>query len=295
MDIIYQGKKPRLDLPYFGKQARFFEFFKHCITPYLPVDGIYAETNSGSVNNAFEFARMGYRVIVNDIGEYSNAIANAIFVNPSPIDAGCKCKYDWLEAYKTSYIDRASIFAGNMAVNGYNAPMPECPDRRVKVKALEYKRELQTVRNQGVFAYRIYNEDLYKYLAELEASKIMVDVMFMDFAWPWRNGDETEEYLTAASSLSGIFNGRAVKVEMWNKDNVIDKVLLALKMAGRVSKYVFLSTQSSNFPSPELLEVALLENGFGYEQRHTMLTKATEEDNLLKEGFFREYLYVIKS
>ena len=82
---------------------------------------------------------------------------------------------------------------------------------------------------------------------------------------------------------------------MWNKDNVIDKVLLALKMAGRVSKYVFLSTQSSNFPSPELLEVALLENGFGYEQRHTMLTKATEEDNLLKEGFFREYLYVIKS
>ena len=64
-------------------------------------------------------------------------------------------------------------------------------------------------------------------------------------------------------------------------------------MAQDVSKYVLLSNQSSNFPTPELLEVELLKNGLNY-QRDTMTTDSEYEDNLGKETFFREYLYIIK-
>ena len=78
------------------------------------------------------------------------------------------------------------------------------------------------------------------------------------------------------------------------KSNVIDNVIKAVKEAKKVSKYVLLSNQNSNYPTSELLEVALLKNNLNYEIRHTMLTDAEYEDNLGKETFFREYLYVIR-
>ena len=69
MDIILKAKKPELDLPYFGRQSRFFEFFDNCISPLMSKNGIYAETNSGSVSNLYRFAKKGYRVIGNDISK----------------------------------------------------------------------------------------------------------------------------------------------------------------------------------------------------------------------------------
>ncbi len=56
MDIILKGSKPVLNMPYFGRQARFFDFFSKCIEPLLKEGGIYAETNSGSIANIFQFA-----------------------------------------------------------------------------------------------------------------------------------------------------------------------------------------------------------------------------------------------
>ena len=77
-------------------------------------------------------------------------------------------------------------------------------------------------------------------------------------------------------------------------DSITKQIIKAVKEAKKVSKYVLLSNQSSNYPTPELLEVALLKNNLNYEIRHTMLTDAEYEDNLGKETFFREYLYVIR-
>lgn len=54
MDIIYKGKKPELDLPYFGRQSRFFEFFEQCITPYLNKYG-----KEDIVNGNFEYIDKG--------------------------------------------------------------------------------------------------------------------------------------------------------------------------------------------------------------------------------------------
>ena len=67
-----------------------------------------------------------------------------------------------------------------------------------------------------------------------------------------------------------------------------------MKLAKKVSRYVLLSNQSSNYPTPEILEVELLRNKLPYLERHTMLTDAEYEDNLGKVDFFREYLYVIR-
>lgn len=57
MEIIYKGKKPELNVPYFGQQARYFKFFKECLKPYFKKFGIYTETHSGSNAKGFKYKR----------------------------------------------------------------------------------------------------------------------------------------------------------------------------------------------------------------------------------------------
>ncbi len=295
MDIILKGKKPLLDIEYFGQQSRFFEFFDKCISPLIKEGGIYAETNSGSNANAFMFARKGYKVIINDASEYSNSIARAIMSQDIP-KFNKKLNIKWLNDYNDSYLKRAAVFAANISLYGYNSRIPEKLTEELKLTIEHYYNHLNRRKKENVKAYRIFNEDLFQYFKKLRQEKIVVDVMFMDFAWPWReDGSKTEEYDNTANNLSNIFEiNRTKQIDIWDKTNVIKNVIKAIKEAQKVSKYVLLSNQSSNFPTPELLEVELLKNKIHYEMRHTMLTKAEYEDNLGKADFFREYLYVIK-
>ena len=290
MDIMMKSKKPILDMPYFGRQSRFFEFFDKCITPLLGKDGIYAETNSGSNSNLFMFAKKGYKVIANDVSVYSNSIAKAVMSDEGP-------KYtltnDWTDQYKKTYIDRAALFAGLIDLYGYNPKVPSTLNDELKKSIEKYQKHLSIIKKMNVKAYKIFNEDLFNYLNELKKEKISVDVMFMDFAWPWRDGTKTEEYDTTANVFSSIIGEEVKNIKIWDKSNVLIEVIKAVKMAQKVSKYVLLSNQSSNYPTPEILEVELLKNGLNYE-RHTMTTSSEYEDNLGKESFFREYLYIIK-
>ena len=292
MDIILKGKKPVLDLPYFGRQSRFFEFFDKCISPLMSENGIYAETNSGSNSNIFMFAKKGYIVIPNDISLYSTAIAKSVLSNDIP--KNLKLSNNALDKYKDSYINLAALFAGLIDEYGYNPVIPKKIDNKLQKKIDYYKNHLSNIAKLGIKAYKIYNDDLFDYLKKLKQENIKVDVMFMDFAWPWRNGTKTNEYDTTANVFSKIINCECNEVEIWDKDNVIDNVIKAVNEAKKVSKYVLLSNQSSNYPTSEELEVALLKNNLNYEVRHTMLTDAEYEDNLGKETFFREYLYVIR-
>lgn len=293
MDIIMSSKKPEIDIEYFGQQSRFFSFFETIVDDLLHGKGVYAETNSGSNGNAYMYAKKGYKVITNDASEYSFSVSNAIMSDNIPNDFSCK--YDWLEQYSDSYIKRASVFASVVDIYGYNAEIPSRLDDNLKLKIEEYIDYFTNINNKKVRAYRSYNEDLFCYLKKLYDDNIKVDIMFMDFAWPWRDGSKTLEYNTTANIYNNIFGKSKIKdIEIWDKDNVIDNVIKAIKEAKKVSKYVLLSNQSSNYPTPEILEVALLKNGLNYEIRHTMLTDAEYEDNLGKENFFREYLYVIR-
>lgn len=290
MDIMLKSKKPILDMPYFGRQSRFFEFFDKCITPLLGKDGIYAETNSGSNSNLFMFAKKGYKVIANDVSVYSNSIAKAVMSNEKP---QYTLTHDWTDQYKKTYIDRAALFAGLIDLYGYNPKVPSTLNDDLKKAIEKYQKHLSAIKKMNVKAYKIFNEDLFNYLNELKKEKIIVDVMFMDFAWPWRDGTKTEEYDTTANVFSDIIGEEVKNIKIWDKSNVLTEVIKAVKMAQKVSKFVLLSNQSSNFPTPEILEVELLKNGLNYE-RHTMTTSSEYEDNLGKESFFREYLYIIK-
>ena len=293
MDIIMKSKKPEVNIEYFGQQSRFFDFFEMIVDDLLHGKGIYAETNSGSNGNAFMYAKKGYQVITNDASEYSYSVANAIMSDKVPTEFNCK--YEWLNKYSNSYIGRASVFASVVELYGYNAEIPSEPNSELEEKINEYISYFTKINNEKVRSYKSYNEDLFNYLRKLKEEKINVDIMFMDFAWPWRDGSKTEEYNTTANIYSNVFEKSKISnIEIRDKDNVIDNVIKAVKEAKKVSKYVLLSNQSSNYPTPEVLEVALLKNGLNYDIRHTMLTDAEYEDNLGKESFFREYLYVIR-
>lgn len=293
MDIIMKSKRPEVNIEYFGQQSRFFNFFEMIVDDLLHGKGIYAETNSGSNGNAFMYAKKGYQVITNDASEYSYSVANAIMSDNVPKEFDCK--YEWLKKYCDSYIMRAAVFASVVELYGYNAEIPCEINSELECKINEYIAYFKKINNENIRSYKSYNEDLFNYLKKLKDEKINVDIMFMDFAWPWRDGSKTEEYNTTANIYSNVFEKSKISnIEIWDKDNVIDNVIKAVKEAKKVSKYVLLSNQSSNYPTPEILEVALLKNGLNYEIRHTMLTDAEYEDNLGKEAFFREYLYVIK-
>ena len=292
MDIILKGKEPELNMPYFGRQSRFFEFFNKCITPLMSENGIYAETNSGSVSNAYMFAKKGYKVIINDASIYSNAIAKSVLSDDEV--KNISIQNDALDNYRNTFIGRASVFAALIDLEGYNPKVPEKLTEELKEKINFYEKHLTEIHNKNIRAYKIYNEDLFTYLKKLEEENIVVDVMFMDFAWPWRDGTKTDEYDTTANTFSKIINKEAKEITIWDKNNVINNVIEAVNLAKKVSKYVLLSNQSSNYPDSETLEVSLLKNGINYLERHTMLTDAEYEDNLDKEAYFREYLYVIK-
>ncbi len=236
--------------------------------------------------------KKGYKVIVNDISIYSNSIAKAV-MSDDDIDE-IKESNSWLDDYNRTYIKRASLFAGLIEFYGYNPIIPETLNDKLKKHILKYEKHLEKIKNQKVKAYKIYKEDLFNFIDKLKEEDIKVDVMFMDFAWPWRDGSKTTEYDTTANVFSALLNQNEMEVEMWDKGNVISNVIKAVEEAKKVSKYVLLSNQSSNYPTPEILEVALLKNGINYEIRHTMITDSEYEDNLGKEKFFREYLYVIK-
>lgn len=293
MDIIMKSEKPEVNIEYFGQQSRFFKFFEMIVDDLLHGKGIYAETNSGSNGNAFMYAKKGYKVITNDASEYSYSVANAIMSDNVPKEFNCK--YEWLNKYCDSYIGRASVFASVVDLYGYNAEIPSEVNDELENKINEYISYFKKINDEKVRSYKSYNEDLFNYLKKLREENINVDIMFMDFAWPWRDGSKTEEYNTTANIYSNVFEkSKIANIEIWDKENVIDNVIKAVKEAKKVSKYVLLSNQSSNYPTPEVLEVALLKNSLNYDIRHTMLTDAEYEDNLGKETFFREYLYVIR-
>ena len=226
MDIVLKGKKPELDFPYFGRQSRFYEFFEKCVSKYMTDGGIYAETNSGSNSNVYMFAKKGYKIIANDLSTYSNSIAKAVFTDEIPN----KVKIDeWYEEYIQTYAGRAALYGALIEQYGYNPSVPSANSQELTSKINKYLMHIDKIKKNNVKAYKIYNLDLFKYLDKLKEEKITVDVMFMDFAWSWRDGNMTEEYDTTANMFADIVKEKNEKVTIWDKTNVIDEVLKAIK------------------------------------------------------------------
>lgn len=139
--------------------------------------------------------------------------------------------------------------------------------------------------------------DLEQFLDEMPE----VDVLFSDYAWPWRmaTDGETEEYTASVDLFRQYLTGEKIGFTALNRKQIVPFVLRNLEKSLKKCKYFLLSNQSSNYPDPETLEFALTKAGYEYD-RYTMFTEKQGVDDLgnqdeyLDNGLWCETVYVIK-
>lgn len=68
--------------------------------------------------------------------------------------------------------------------------------------------------------------DLFDFLRSVSG-----DVVYMDFAWPWRDGRGTEEYGAMLDVVSSVLTQSKREIEVWTKDTILDRVATALDIA----------------------------------------------------------------
>ena len=157
MDLILRGKKPELDMPYFGRQSRFFDFFYKIVSELCPSGSVYAETNSGSVSNAYMFAKFGYRVIVNDISPYSEAIARSVFknINDDNYSSNKKNQPSWIKKTTSNPLDRAAFFASLIERNGYSNIIVPKSFNVIAPQFKKYRKRLLKLKNKNISIHNL--------------------------------------------------------------------------------------------------------------------------------------------
>jgi hypothetical protein len=118
------------------------------------------------------------------------------------------------------------------------------------------------------------------------------DVVYMDFAWPWRDGRGTEEYGAMLDVVSSVLTQSKREIEVWTKDTILDRVATALDIALEGFPYVILSNQSSNYPTPEVLEPWLADKGYPLICSRRLTMPANDVDNRGLDSMFTEYQYI---
>jgi hypothetical protein len=100
-----------------------------------------------------------------------------------------------------------------------------------------------------------FNEDHLSFLKKLTLPK-KGSVLYCDFDWPWVTGKETEVYTWYIKDISSILLGKKIEpnIKFWTKENIKDELLKVLQEGVNKFEYVFLSTQSSNYPNIEELK-----------------------------------------
>lgn len=285
-NVVWDAIVPKVGIPYFGTQARFSDFFAAVIKNYFPtLAGLrYAETNSGNCDSSFLYAtEYGMEVITNDLGLYSYYTALAI--------GGTNISEDIISA--------ASYCAALIDVMG--SYIPELPKtweqkKAVVIRQREWINKFKSVRVEGAYKAN-YNMDLEVFLDIMPE----VDVLFSDYAWPWRMAGtgETEEYTASVDLFRKYLTGEELNFIALTRKEIIPFVLKNLPKALKKCKYFLLSNQSSNYPDPETLEFALTKAGYEYD-RYTMFTEKQYLDDLgnqneyLDNGLWCETVYVIK-
>ncbi len=284
-NVVWDPITPKVGIPYFGTQARFSDFFSAVISNYFDtLQGVrYAETNSGNCDSSFLYAtEYGMKVITNDLGLYSYYTARAIGG-----EADDKIISD--AAYCAALVDIMGSYTPEQ-------PTSEEQIQAVKQRQKEWEDKFRSVRVPGAYVAN-YNMDLEDFLNVMPE----VDVLFSDYAWPWRMAGtgETEEYTASVDLFRKYLTGDELGFTALTREEIIPFVLRNLPKALKKCKYFLLSNQSSNYPDPETLEFALTKAGYEYD-RYTMFTEKQDVDDLgnqdayLNNGLWCETVYVIK-
>ncbi len=302
VDCSYlQMEEPKW-LPYFGNQRREANFAVEIVRELnLPKDATFAETNSGS--HAISLAirkQLGLSTLSNDISLYSFAVGRAL--NQDRDWEPCKTNnhflrnrfgsgelfdvIDQLSTEVNSPVQAAALGATLAHVGGYDF---EFNDGVKNFPHEIYNGYLSMLNFWSHPGGHIIREDLMDFLDKYKAN-----VVYMDFAWPWRDGREVQEYGSLSDICSGALSQQECGFELWTKDNVVSKVLDACSLAVVNFDYVILSNQSSNFPTPDILESALLStSAFRVINMKTLSIPAQEVDNRGLDDWFTEYQYLL--
>lgn len=92
--------------------------------------------------------------------------------------------------------------------------------------------------------------------------------------------------------MSSVLTQSKREIEVWTKDTILDRVATALDIALEGFPYVILSNQSSNYPTPEVLEPWLADKGYPLICSRRLTMPANDVDNRGLDSMFTEYQYI---
>lgn len=255
-------------LPYFGNQRRFVPFVLELLKGLGANEkSTFFETNAGSHAIGYHLSQeLGLHVVANDLGAYSCAIGRAL--------SGDKAS-----------LDIAARGAAIIEQYGYNPPVD------AKVWPDLYDKWTKFLLNQKTAErYEVTRGDLFDIVPTTSG-----DFIYCDFAWPWRDGSETEEYITSSDTLGKLLGDtRTCSFSIASGRRILNDVIRFLDIARKNYRFVILSNQSSNYPTPEVLEAHIKACGHSPIISRRQTVKAEAVDNLGKDESFTEFQYVFE-
>ncbi len=256
--------------PYFGNQKRFAPYVMELLhgIGMTPGNSLY-ETNAGSHAIAYEARLNQYQTHTNDIGVYSQAIGY--------------CLYGDLSEYMMS---KAFLGAALLEQYGYDLK-GAVPTGVSPMRLSHWRRIFMSFRQQSAQPWSITQGNLWDFIKHQEG-----DALYVDFAWPWRDGRSTEEYTSSADTLTKLLTGEDVELTMPSGRQILQEVIQLLDIARKRFTWTILSNQSACFPTPEVLEPYLLACGHQWQIARRLSVPAEDVDNRGLTTEFTEYQYV---
>ncbi len=158
--------------PYFGNQKRFAPYVMELLhgLGMTPGNALY-ETNAGSHAIAYEARRNRFQTHTNDIGVYSEALGHCLYGDMSG-----------------ATLSRALLGAALLEQYGYDlkgaVPADVSPQR-----LSHWRQILLSLRlHECGQPWSITRGNLWDFIEHQEG-----DAIYVDFAWPWRDGRSTDE------------------------------------------------------------------------------------------------------
>jgi hypothetical protein len=256
--------------PYFGNQKRFTPFVLELLQGLGARPGqTFYETNAGSHAISYAVAtQLGLKPTANDLGAYSCAIGRALCGD-------------------TKAAATAALGAALIETHGYNPPADASVDHERVAAWLDFIYLQPKVMEAN---YQVTRGNLFENMLSATG-----DFIYCDFAWPWRDGSYTAEYETTADTLGSLLGDEvACTFQVASARRILEDVVCFLDEAQHRFKFIILSNQSSNYPTPEVLETHMRACGHVPIVSRRQTVPAEYVDDLGKDTEFTEFQYVFK-
>lgn len=236
---------------------------------------------AGSGSVCVYFRKRGWDVLANDLCFYSYCILRG--VQEKMVVGLTKGRGFFCETYGDSetgeYIDGTAKLAlsegsfRSLACLGYaiirtmtyrGVRIDRKRISRVTPKMIETRyRNAHTKKLPVVSAFRVENRDATDFLRSLVTQRPEDSVVYLDPAWPWYDGTPANQYRWLAAEVSSILaQKRLPPPRMPTSADIMPRFRQWLSLALRIADVIAVSTQSTNYPPPEMLK-KFLERMFG--------------------------------